>query len=63
MLESFLNKYNGRIVYQNKIFKFLIILFSNGEEVLFKLENNNLKIISNKENNFYSSFSFKLKSP
>jgi len=59
MLEHFLNKYNGKIVYQNKILRILIINFSNSEEVLFSLNSNkNLKIISNKMNNFKSSFSY-----
>jgi hypothetical protein len=59
MLEHFLNKYDGKIIYQNKILRILIINFSNSEEVLFSLNSNkNLKIISNKMNNFKSSFSY-----
>jgi hypothetical protein len=59
MLELFLNKYDGRIIYQNKILRILVINFSNGEEVSFTLNRNkNLKIVSNKMNNFKSSFSY-----
>ena len=59
MLEHFLNKYHGRIVYQNKILRIIIINFSNGEEVSFTLNRNkNLKIVSNKMNDFKSSFSY-----
>ena len=59
MLEHFLNKYHGRIVYQNKILIIIIINFSNGEEVSFTLNRNkNLKIVSNKMNDFKSSFSY-----
>lgn len=59
MLELFLNKYDGRIIYQNKILRILVIDFSNGEEVSFTLNRNkNLKIVSNKMNNFKSSFSY-----
>lgn len=59
MLELFLNKYDGRIIYQNKILRILVINFSNGEEVSFTLNRKkNLKIVSNKMNNFKSSFSY-----
>jgi len=59
MIEYFLNKYDGKIVYQNKILRIIIINFSNGEEVSFTLNRNkNLKIVSNKMNDFKSSFSY-----
>ena len=59
MLELFLNKYNGRIIYKNKILRILVINFSNCEEVLFMLNSNRrLKIVSNKMNDFKSSFSY-----
>ena len=59
MIEHFLNKYDGKIVYQNKILRIIIINFSNGEEVSFTLNRNkNLKIVSNKMNDFKSSFSY-----
>lgn len=59
MLEIFLNKYDGKIIYQNKILRILVIHFSNGEEVLFTLNSNkNLKIVSNKMNDFKCYFSY-----
>jgi len=59
MLELFLQKYNGRIIYQNRILKLLIIKFINGEEVLFKLNNRGrLDIVSNKLDLFNPKFEY-----
>jgi hypothetical protein len=59
MLDLFLQKYNGRIVYQNKILKLLIIKFVNGEEVSFKLNNNGkLNVVCNKLDLFNPKFEY-----
>ena len=59
MLDLFLQKYNGRIVYQNKILKLLIIKFVNGEEVSFKLNNNGkLNVVCNKLDLFNLKFEY-----